>query len=423
MIDAGESEENIATVIQHYKSQSAPPSAPSPENSPFGFAGLKNAVGGLTRGTLRLAREHPAETGALVGGALAAPLTGGASIPAAMMAAGLGGAGGAGLGMIGGAAAGSPHVPTTPTGVLGEMAAQGAMQAGGEGAGQVAGRLLKAGASRLYQSVLKPTLAARREFPNLVATGLEHGIPVSSHGAEQAGELVGQSKAAADQLVADAAARPGAATVDPRQAVGGITEAVKQVKDLPVARPQMKAIGDYGRQYLAEHPRQLSLTEAQKAVRATDRFYDPAYRATMDRGNAITSGQTAAAVGINDATRGILRRSVPGLQEQNAVTSGLHGLQSAVERRAGEQGNRSAVGMQHLINAGIGAGTGLVGGKEKGLGTFAAMEAFTNPAIASRLAIGGARASALPFAQMARMVRAAILARLANQTQSETAQP
>lgn len=364
---------------------------------------------GLLQRGWEFVKSHPTELGAIAGAIAAVPLTGGASLVPAIAAAGLGGAGGAGLGMLAGAAYGAPNIPSTSMGVLKTMGEQGATQAAAEAGGRAIQAGLKAGAGRLYQSVLKPTVAAQREFPDLIRTGLTNAIPVSEWGAEKAGALVGASRDAATQLVTDAAAQPNAARINPRQAVAGITSAVKNVKDLPVARPQLQAIGDYARQYLAEHPSAIPLDTAQQSVRATDRFYDPAYRATMDRGNPVTTGSAAAALGINNETRQLLRQAVPGLAEQNAQTQALEGLRQAVERRAGVQANRSAVGMQHLINAGVGASAGVYGGKEKGLGTFAAMEALTNPAIASRLAIVGSQLGHVPIPQL---LRAGILATL-----------
>lgn len=367
----------------------------------------------LGKSALHGIANHPVEAGAIAGGMLAVPLTGGTSLLPAMAAAGLGGAGGAGLGLITKAARGDADTPNTSTGVLRTMGEQGALQGAMEGGGRLVSGMLAKGAGRLYQSVLKPTQAMRAEHPDLIATGLKNRVPVSAAGAEKAGELVGQSKDAADALVAARAAQPNPPTIDPTQAVAGITRAVTNVRDLPVARPQMKAIGDYGRQYLAEHPGPMTVTDAQRAVRATDRYFDPAYRATMDRGNPVTAGSTAAGMGINDETRALLRKAVPGLQEQNAQTRSLAGLKEAVERRAGQQGNLSAVGMRHLINAGVGGGVGALGGKERGVETWATMEALTNPAVASRLAFGTSAASRVPFAQL---VRAALIARLTGET-------
>lgn len=406
---------------QPYRESTRPPDLdhagnPIQEPHPLAQSWLSAFTDGavnLGKAAVRTIRDHPVEVGAMAGGIAAVPLTGGASMLPAMAAAGLGGAGGAGLGLITKAVRGDADTPNTAGGVLGRMGMEGAAQGAMEGGGRLISGMLAKGAGRLYQGLMKPTQAARLENPDLIKTALSNRIPISAGGAEKAGNLVGESMGKADALVADRAAMPNAPMIDPKHAVAGVAGAVREVKDLPVARPQMKAIGDYGRQYLAEHPSQMTVTDAQRAVRATDKFFNSAYRSTMDRGNPITSGNTAAALGINNETRGMLRQAVPGLKDQNAVTSGLVGVRDAVERRAGQQGNLSPIGMQHLINAGIGGGVGAVGGKDKGLGTFAAMEALTNPAIGSRLAIGGNMAAGIPWEQA---LRAAIMAQLAGET-------
>lgn len=386
------------------------PVAPPKEDS------LGRKVIDFGKGVARTISAHPVETAAMVGGAIAAPLTGGTSLLPAMAAAGLGGAGGAGVGLMAKAVRGDADTPNTPLGVAEEMGKQGVTQGLMEGGGRLVSGALRMAGRRLYQSALAPTVAMRAENPNLITAGLEHAIPVSKGGEQKALDLMLASKGSADQLVADAAAAPGAPMVDPRQAVGGIAKAVSQVRDLPVARPQMRAIGDYGRQYLSEHPGPMSLTVAQRAVRATDKFYDATYRATMDRGNPITSGQAAAAVGINDATRGLLRDAVPGLQQQNATTSDLMGLTEALGRRTGNLANRMPVGMSHLVNAGIAGATGAATDKSKGVGTFLALEGVNNPYIASQLAIQGSRAASVPFQQL---VRAAVMKLMASRDQPD----
>lgn len=411
--DSQPSEQDVLGALGTAPAAPRSTGTPVPANEPDTYFGgavkgfMEGAANSLpvraAKGLVNTAVAHPAETGAMIGGMAAVPLTGGASLIPAMAAAGLGGAGGAGLGMLAGAAGGSPNIPSTAGGVLRTMGTQGAIQAGAEGGGRLLSGALKAGAKRVYQGVLKPTLAARAETPNLIETALENAVPVSASGAEKAGQLVGASRDAADALVQEAASRPGAAMIDPRQAVSGITKAVSEVRDLPVARPQMKAIGDYGRQYLAEHPGPMTLPAAQNAVRATDRFFDSAYRATMDRGNPITSGTTAAATGINNETRNLLRQAVPGLQGQNAITRSLAGVRDAVERQVGQLANRSPVGMQHFMNLGVAGLATMGGGPKVGGGTLLATEALTNPAVASRLAIAAYKAGNIPLANAIRV--------------------
>jgi hypothetical protein len=396
------------------------PSAPAPKARTFG----DNASGELW---LDPKHQTPSlkEVGAnslkmlpMLGAAAATGgLAPGASIIGRLVAAGLGGAGGAGTQMLSEAATGAAPTPGTARGVLRTMGEQGAGMAAAEGVAQGAGSLMQAGAKRVYQGVAKPSKILRAQYPTVVEDALAAGTAVTHGGADKAEGLIESSKDAADALVAAHASGPNPTTIDPRQAVGGITRAIQDVKDLPVARPQMKAIGDYGRQYLAEHPSPLSLPKAQQAVRATDKFFNPQYRATIDRSNPITSGQAAAGMGINDETRQLLRKAVPGLQAQNAETSKLVGVKDMIAQRVGQQGNLSPVGMQHLINAGLGGGAAAFGGKEKGIGTFMAMEALTNPAIASHGAIGLSKvANQIPWDAL---VKAAILGRLRGNTSAE----
>lgn len=286
---------------------------------------------------------------------------------------------------------------------FGQGAVEGAENAGLQGAGQaaadvggrVAGRLLTKGASRLYQSALKPSVTMRAQYPTLVETGLKNAIPVSSGGAEQAAELAGRSMNKADALVA---ARqngvlqrlPNGAAIDPREIyANAMSKGAAKGNDLAVGRAGFqKAVGDAGEQFLAENPNPIDLTTAQAQVRTGDRFLNKAYRAALDRGDTIASGDLSGKLAVNDATRAALRNRVPGLADQNAETQALQGVRKAVERRVGNIGNLSPVGMQRALNAGIAGGTGVLGGKDRGLQTLVALEALTDPAIASRMAIG-----------------------------------
>jgi hypothetical protein len=67
--------------------------------------------------------------------------------------------------------------------------------------------------------------------------------------------------------------------------------------------------------------------------------------------------------------------------------------------------------MRHLINAGVSGGVGAVGGTDKGVGTFALLEALTNPAVASRVAIAAAKSgSTAPTAQAIRQALVSLMA-------------
>ena len=153
MIDAGESEDNIASVIQAYPQQDATPAAPA-DDMP-GLAGAPSFLRAIGR-VMKTAYDNPVEALGIAGATAAVPLTGGASLLPSIAAAGLGGAGGAGLGTIVKAARGDADTPQTPGAVLGTMAKEGAVQAAGQGTGALAAGAAR-GSLRLMQSALKPT--------------------------------------------------------------------------------------------------------------------------------------------------------------------------------------------------------------------------------------------------------------------------
>lgn len=410
MIDAGESEDNIAKVIKAYGNVAPVAShEPTQPSGPVTGSSLLPTAGGIA--------------GSMAGGPVGAAI---------------GGAAGEGYrqllnhateipGAIRDVAKNLVQQPQATLSGFGQGAVEGAENAGMQGAGQaaadVAGRAvgagLKAGAGRLYQSVLKPTIAARAQYPTLVQTALDAAIPVSKGGAEKAAGLVTRSKDAADALVANRENSvlqrlPNGAAIDPQEIyANAVSKAATKGQDLAVGRAAFqKAAGDAGDQFLAENPEPLSLSATQQQIRTGDRFLNKAYRAAIDRGDTVTSGDLAGRMGVNDAQRAALLNRVPGLAEQNANTQALQGVRKAVERRVGGLGNNSPVGMQHLINAGLGTAVGGVGGKERGAETFLLMEALTNPAVASRLAIAAGQAGS--SSASAQAVRQALLGLMAS---------
>lgn len=357
-------------------------------------------------------------------GATAGPLTG-------VAGAGLGGVWGEAIRQKLQTARGKQEEPSLAEAV-GDVATQGAVQAGSQVGGLAVGAGLRTLGKGLYWSHLKPSTALPASTrAQMVETGLAEKIPITERGAAKilgptdpvtqrrmGGGLLTKSMDKADALVAEREALlrrtgvPAAYSVDPKQAVGGIASAVKDVKGLPVAGPQMRVIGDRGRAYLAEHRQPIPLTKAQANVRQTDKFYDKAYREAIDKGDPTKSGQAAADIGINDATRNILRDRVPGLKDQNAVTSRLASLGEAVEGRAAARRNLSAIGMQHGISAGIGTAAGAVNGTDSGVKMFILAEALTNPALASRLAYRLAQGGSA--AKTPQAIRQALIALMAS---------
>lgn len=191
MVSAGESEEDIALVIKHYQPATptgAPDTAPA---KPLPAAALPQILG---QKIIDLVRNHPVETAATAGAIAAVPLTGGTSLLPMAAAAGLGGAGGAGLGLIGQAAV-QGKGPTSASGVAGEMATQGALQAAGEGLGPLVGGTLRMAGRGLYRGAALP-INQLAKYGDLIAEGLEKRIPVSKSGLAKASGLADAAKGA-----------------------------------------------------------------------------------------------------------------------------------------------------------------------------------------------------------------------------------
>lgn len=197
MVAAGEPEENIALVIQHYK----PPAEPAPAQKPSAPQGLIDRVLAdnpalppmlrATQSVLRIVKNNPIQAGAIAGGIAAAPVSGGASLLPAAAAAGLGAAGGAGLGAIANAALGNEQGPQTAGGVLGTMAKEGALGATGEGVGRAVGSAAQLAGRGLYRAGLLPINQVLGKYGDVVKTGVENAVPVSKGGLEQATAIKG----------------------------------------------------------------------------------------------------------------------------------------------------------------------------------------------------------------------------------------
>lgn len=365
-------------------------------------------------GALRTMAAHPVETGAIAGGMLAVPLTGGASIPAALAAAGLGGAGGAGLGAIYGAATGNENTPQTSGDVLATMGKEGAMQAAAEGGGRLISGALAKGGRALYNRALRPATKMTEKYGDLVGAGLQEGLPVGASRTAQSRMV--SSKGAADQLVAQAEA---AGRTVPATAV---TDKYVPLLDKAAQRESIGVGGDAAeiaareQAFNAANPSgQISPMAAHAMKREADAMSSTAQNA-LHRG-AASNDMTAL---LHDATRSGLKEGLegiaPGLAEQNARTSQLYGLSRAL--RTAEQRPQA---LTHLASTAAGIG-GLMSGDNSvdrlGRGAVGSLmlEAAMSPRAQSRAAIGLAKIAGVPAAQM---IRAVLLAQMNGDDQAQ----
>lgn len=280
-----------------------------------------------------LPARRPVETGALLGGLLTAPMTGGASLPVAMSAAGLGSAGGAAAG------SGVEQIltgrPKTAATVGTEMAVAGGTGAVGEGGGRLVASALGKAGRHLYRSALRPTATAIDKYGDLTQAGLDEMAPLG-----RSPKIMGRmqtSKAASDAMIRDAASR-GAAPIP----TSGIMRKLDPLVEKAAAR---EAAGEGGGELaeLAEremalstaHPSgQIDLMASMPIKREADVLAGTAQN-QLRRGT-VPSDMTAQ---IRDAIRSALKEGQEtsvqqatgkDLGAQNARTRQLYGLARAL---------------------------------------------------------------------------------------------
>src|SRR5207237_531828 len=176
--------------------------------------------------------------GAMAGSALAAPLTGGMSVPAAMAAVGVGGAGGAAYGQLAKGAATDDY--GTPGGNAREIATEGGLSALGEGSARAVGAgarrigpILRDQAVSAYSRMLKPTKDAIQSMTqygatlperahNVAAAILDEGVNITQAGARKIHDRISQLADRASSIIANS---------DKRASTSYITDALGEARD------------------------------------------------------------------------------------------------------------------------------------------------------------------------------------------------
>lgn len=287
-------------------------------------------------------------------------------------------------------------------------------QGAAEGLGMGAGKLLKAGAPRLYQSMLKPAAALRAEFPTVVNDAIDAGVGIGGRGIEKVGKLIrGSSQQVSDRIAL--MQRAGAPPVDMKQVVGKLVNTEQKIGQEPMRAAKLGQLSDIRSQVLSENPHPIPLVEAQKMKQGAQRVASQGYR-QINSGADINRVPLDANMDIAGGLKEAIEQRVPGVGALNAHTQRLMGVEDALTAAEGRISNNQPIGMNALIASGVGAGTYGASG-DSGLGTGAGLGvlALTNPYLASRLAIGADR-----FAPMASHIPnaarvAALLAALTEQ--------
>lgn len=384
MVEAGESEADIALVIRHYQPLAVPsspdgtaPAAPAGPMHPH--ARTAQRVGQAARWALD-PENLPTTMGAVFGLA-----SGGLGLlPAAGMAA-LGGAGGAGYRQAARALQGRiRQVPETIPGQLAEMAGEGAGQAVAEAGGRGVAAGAKLLGRGLFGSAVPTSAPVRRQFPtvDVTETGLREGIPVGRAAADLAARRVADSRAMAGRMLQERMARDPGLRVGRDDLARGLDRTLSRIARQPANLTELDELARFEREFAQSHPERLTLDQVQGLKESGQEIADKAYRA-VDRHDRPSSTYLSANMDVAREARQILGQLIPGLGPQNRRTQELSALTRALREA---EHRRPGIGLLDVA-AGMGVGTGTgdpLTGLLTGLGTRIARD----PRVASRLGIG-----------------------------------
>jgi len=384
MVEAGESEEDIAAVIQRLSAAPAAPEAPR-ESAPSRWTMDPDTTLGFGVDPSKRPQQPFGEQLPMMGG---------------MAGAAMGGPGGA---MVGGAAGalgrdllranrGDARTPSTAGDAAMNVGQEGAIQGALTGAAQMAGSAAPKLARRMYAGLLKVPKALKDSFggDEIVDTLVRGRVPLTRRGAETATGRMSESRNTAMQMVRDAEAA-GASRVMPREMAREFRPVVSTLRrraDIgqPDAAPAAAA---RARTISRRNPGGVQLTRAQELKETAQDSARGAYRQMAQGGK----GQLSADDLLDEATARGLRTAiesrVPGVAGQNQTTQRWMGASDALENALQREGNTLGVGgMRDLISTGVGAGGGAVAGGPGGAVVGAAlMRLLSTPGAGSQAAI------------------------------------
>lgn len=333
----------------------------------------------------RMAGENLPAIGGAIGGALGA--IGGPAVATGTAALG-GAAGRLGQRVI----QGLQRRPEAVTGT-GEMMADagqaGAMQGGIQAAGGLVGKGLSAGASRLYQGLLKPSKALRGQHSDIAGTLVNARAPITHGGLRKVEGLLSRSAQQADDLVASHA---NAAPVQARELVrefGGTVGELRKRADIGLPS-ELGKVGERGRRLMkADRGVGIEIPRAQALKRTAQNSAHAGFR-QAERGTVKeVSADTMLDQDVARGLRAAIEKRIPEIAGVNKRTQALGGGKDALEDALGREGNNVALGgMRDLIAAGAGGGLGAaVGMPAQGAAAGLLLRLLATPSAGSRAAI------------------------------------
>jgi len=242
---------------------------------------------------------------------------------------------------------------------------------------------------RMYQSALKPSKTyAASQISDMVNTGLDAGIPISSGGVKKLGSLIDDLQKKVKAKIQSGSAS--GVTVDPAK-VASRTDSLKSSFSKQVnPNSDLAAIDAAKQEFLSNNPNPLSAVDAQEMKTGTyKQLKSKAYGGEL--GSAVVESQKALTRGIKEE----LEIPFPEIKGMNAQEGKFIGLDEAMETAVKRIENRDIFSLGGKISGGAGLAAGVVTGHE-GLGAVAGVAlhyVMSDPMVQSRLAIAVNRAS------------------------------
>lgn len=389
MVEAGESEADIAAVIQRLST--AQPDPPAPPSKSWGERATDAlpTVGGMA--------------GGLLGGSKASPI--------GMALAAVGGAGGEAWKQVADSIRGDfSDVPPTIAGRLKKIGAEGVTQGGLEGAGRVVGGVLQPVAKTLYGLALRPSKALMRDagggkliqgLRRIVDQGYGDNVLPSGMGLGRAGRLVGESADEATQMAARSPHTAVTGRVMQRATDDQAKRSAGELMDAGIT-PKTDAIATQMGNLLDANPERVSMGQLLKIRRGAEDVASPVFKAAKLPGGAgrVESGSNASvARSISGAAKQTLDDVLgQGFKDVNRRTQGRMAVKQAVD---------DASSRPNVLTNFVAGGAGLAasqGDLAEGAKNSLLLRLLLSPTVQGATAIGAGRA---PYAQLFRALELA----------------
>ena len=256
--------------------------------------------------------------------------------------------------------------------------------------GMAAAPVLKAGATRLMQSAVKPTLAAAKRAtggtPQLVQTLLDEGINVSARGADKLMRLI----EATNKEIKDALALS-TARISPLKVASRLTDTAQRVTKQVNPLADLEAVSQVGQEFL-EHP---AITSTTIPVQQAQAMKTGTYRALKGKYGELKSAAVEAQKALARGLKEEIASEVPAVQALNAAEGKLLQALDVVGRRVALKGNLDPIGFAWVTHNPL---------------TFLAALTDRNPAVKSFLARGMWNAAGTVTKTSPILIRAALTA-------------